>query len=163
MDETGNGRDSMVIRRLTHLEPETLSLLVEYGRAALGESALDEWLLPVIASCGLLYVGRLGEEIVGSAEILGFIESGDLYLEGFYIRPELQGRGYGTEMMLGVMELLSREGFSRMLVTLDPDNEAGMKLYDRTGFREVDYLPDHYGPGRNRLLLAVELAEPGMT
>lgn len=163
MDETGDGRDSMSIRRLTHLEPETLSLLVEYGRAALGESALDEWLLPVIASCGLLYAGRLGEEIVGSAEILGFLDSDDLYLEGFYIRPEMQGRGYGTEMMLGVMELLGREGFSRMLVTLDPDNEAGMKLYDRTGFREVDYLPDHYGPGRNRLLLAVVLAGPGKT
>ncbi|MHB8792429.1 MAG: GNAT family N-acetyltransferase [Thermoleophilia bacterium] len=147
----------MAIRRLTHLEPETLGLLVDYGRAALGESALDEWMLPVIASCGLLYVGRQGEEIVGAAEILGILDDGDIYLEGFYIRPDLQGRGYGTELMLGVIDLVAREGFSRMLVTLAPENEAGMKLYDRTGFREVDYLPDHYGPGRHRLLLAVEL------
>jgi ribosomal-protein-alanine N-acetyltransferase len=140
------------------VEPETLAQLVDYGRAALGESALDEWMLPVIASCGLLFVGRLGEEIVGAAEILGILDSGDIYLEGFYIRPEMQGRGHGTELMLGVIELLAKEGFSRMLVTLAPENEAGTKLYDRTGFREVDYLPDHYGSGRHRLLLAVELA-----
>lgn len=150
--------DPVAIRRLTHLEPATLGELVEYGRAALGESALDEWMLPVIASCGLLYVGRVGEETVGAAEILGILDSGDLYLEGFYIRPEMQGRGYGTRMMLGVIDLLAKEGFKRMLVTLAPENEPGMKLYDRTGFREIDYLPDHYGQGRHRMLLAVELS-----
>ena len=51
-----------------------LAALVEYGRSALGESALDEWMLPVIATCGLLYVGRVGEEIVGSAEIIRCID-----------------------------------------------------------------------------------------
>ncbi|MDO8736221.1 MAG: GNAT family N-acetyltransferase [Thermoleophilia bacterium] len=150
----------MAIRRLTHLEPATLGELVEYGRSALGDSALDEWMLPVIASCGLLYVGRVGEETVGAAEILGILDSGDIYLEGFYIRPEMQGRGHGTELMLGVIDLLAREGFKRMLVTLAPENEAGTKLYDKTGFREIDYLPDHYGAGRHRLLLAVELRGP---
>jgi len=155
--KVSRGNDPMAIRRLTHLEPETLRLLVEYGRAALGESALDEWMLPVIASCGLLYVGRVGEEAVGAAEILGILDSGDIYLEGFYIRPEMQGRGYGTELMLGVIDLLQREGFRRMLVTLAPENEAGTRLYDKTGFREIDYLPDRYGAGRHRLLLAVEL------
>jgi len=155
------GSHSMDIHRLTHLGPETLSLLVEHGRAALGESALDEWMLPVIASCGLIYAGKLGDEIVGAAEILGFLESSDLYLEGFYIRPEFQGRGRGAELMFGVKELLVREGFSRMLVTIDPDNKAGMKLYERTGFREVDFLSDYYGRGRNRLLLAVDLGGSG--
>ena len=69
----------LVVRRLTHLEPALLAALVDYGRSALGESALDEWMLPVIASCGLLYVGRLGDEIVGSAEIIRCLDGDDLY------------------------------------------------------------------------------------
>lgn len=150
----------LVIRRLTHLDPVTLVSLVGYGRSALGESALDEWMLPVVASCGLLCVGRVGEEIVGSAEIIRCIEDGDLYLEGFYIRPQYQRLGFGTELLAGVKEMLSRERFTRLLVTLSPENEAGMRLYEKNGFKEIDYLPDHYGPGRNRLLLVAELQGP---
>jgi hypothetical protein len=37
-----------VVRRHTQLDPELLASLVEAGREALGGSALDAWLLPVI-------------------------------------------------------------------------------------------------------------------
>ncbi len=148
----------LTVRRLTHLDPSVLLALVEYGRSALGESALDEWMLPVIASCGLLYAGKVGEEIVGSAEIIRCIDGGDLYMEGFYVRPRFQRQGFGTGLLTAVKDQLARENFSRLLVTLAPENEAGLRLYEKTGFKEIDYLPDHYGPGRNRLLLAAELS-----
>jgi ribosomal-protein-alanine N-acetyltransferase len=147
----------LAIRRLTHLEPAVLGDLVEYGSTALGDSALDEWMLPVIATCGLLYVGKAGEEIVGSAQIIRCLEDGDLYMDGFYIRPGFQRRGYGYALLSGVQELMAGMGYERMLVTLAPENEAGLRLYEKTGFREIDYLTDHYGPGRHRLLLAAEL------
>ncbi|MFA6001637.1 MAG: GNAT family N-acetyltransferase [Thermoleophilia bacterium] len=147
----------LVIRRLTHLDTVTLSQLTRYGHEALGESALDAWMLPVIATCGLLFVGKSGEEIIGSAEIVRCLEEGDLYLEGMYIRPEYQRMGYGASLLSGVFGILSQEAFNRILVTLDPVNEAGRRLYEKSGFSEIDYLPDHYGPGRNRLLMAASL------
>lgn len=143
---------------MTHLDTVMLARLTRYGREALGESALDAWMLPVIATCGLLFVGKSGEEIIGSAEILRCLEEGDLYLEGLYVRPEYQRMGYGTGILSGVLKVLSREAFSRILVTLAPENEAGRRLYEKTGFCEIDYLPDHYGPGRSRLLMAASLA-----
>lgn len=148
----------LVICRLTHLDTVMLAQLTRYGREALGESALDTWMLPVIATRGLLFVGRSGEEIIGSAEIVRCLEEGDIYLEGLYIRPEYQRTGYGTSLLTGVLDVLSREAFNRILVTLDPANEAGRRLYEKTGFYEIDYLPDHYGPGRSRLLMAASLA-----
>jgi len=60
-------------------------------------------------------------------------------------------------LLNGVKELLARERFKRLLVTLAPENEAGLSLYEKTGFKKIDYLPDRYGPGRHRLLLAAEL------
>ncbi|MEK6536384.1 MAG: GNAT family N-acetyltransferase [Actinomycetota bacterium] len=153
----------LVVRRLTHLEPDLLAALVDYGRSALGESALDEWMLPVIASCGLLYVGRLGEEIVGSAEIIRCLDGDDLYLEGLYIRPEFQRQGFGNGLLTAVGELLSPDEFKRLLVTVSPENEAGLRLYEKAGFREIDYLPDRFGPGRHRLLLAKSMQDPART
>ncbi|MFA5809595.1 MAG: GNAT family N-acetyltransferase [Thermoleophilia bacterium] len=147
----------LVIRRLTHLDTVMLAQLTRYGREALGESALDAWMLPVIATRGLLFVGKSGEEIIGSAEILRCLEEGDLYLEGLYVRPEYQRLGYGTSLLTGVLNVLSRKVFDRILVTLAPENEAGRRLYEKTGFYEIDYLPDHYGPGRSRLLMAAPL------
>ena len=155
MAESASGE--LIVRRLTHLEPAMLAALVEFGRSALGESALDEWMLPVIASCGLLYIGKVGEEIVGSAEIIRCIDEEDLYLEGFYIRPVYQRLGFGADLLTRVRKLLAQNGFARLLVTLAPENEAGLALYEKTGFREIDYLPDRYGPGRHRLLLAPAL------
>lgn len=151
----------LVVRRLTHLDLSNLEKLAGYGRAALGESALDEWLLPVVAACGLLYVGRSGEEIVGAAEIIRCLEGDDLYLEGFYIRPEFQRRGHGRRLLDEIIALLAREDFNRLLATVDPGNEAGQRLYGGAGFSQCDYLPDHYGQGRHRLLMARDLRTAG--
>ena len=54
--------------------------------------------------------------------------------------------GFGADLLAEVRELLAEKGFARLLVTLAPENEAGLRLYEKTGFREIDYLPDHYGP-----------------
>lgn len=167
MKKKGNDRGNnskasgeLVVRRLTHLDPVLIEELKEYGKEALGESALDEWMLPVIASCGLLFVGKVGEEIVGVAEILRCLEGHDLYLEGFYIRDAYRRRGYGKALLNSIKELVAKEGYERLLVTLAPENEAGLCLYQSTGFIEIDYLPDHYGKGRHRLLLQHILTPP---
>lgn len=153
----GRPRLELAVRRLTHLDALTLEALAVYGREALGEAAHDEWMLPVIATCGLLYVGRAGEEMVGAAGIIRCLEGSDLYLDNFFIRPAFRGRGYGRLLLDGVCGQLAGAGFCRLLATLDPENEAGQRLYGGAGFREADYLPDYYGRGRHRLLMALDL------
>lgn len=150
--------EGLVIRRLSRLEPEMLSSLEEYGREALGDSALDRWMLPVIAGYGLLYVGVAGAtEVVGAAEIIRCLQDGDLYLEGFYIRPRFQGWGYGSQMLTAIRAILRGDGYKRLLATVDPENLDARRLYEKTGFTRAGFLPDHYGPGRDRLLLSLNL------
>lgn len=147
----------LAVRRLTELDAAMLADLQAYGRAALGDSALDHWLLPVIAAHGLLFVGSIDGDVVGAAEIIRSMAESELYMEGFYIRPEYQGRGHGAALLAGVRQQLAGAGFKRLLATVDPANRAGCRLYDRAGFTQVSHLPDYYGPGRHRLLLALGL------
>ncbi|MHB0866102.1 MAG: GNAT family N-acetyltransferase [Thermoleophilia bacterium] len=145
------------IRRLTELDTALLADLEAYGRAALGDSALDHWLLPVIAAHGFLFIGSSAGDIVGAAEIIRSLEESELYMEGFYIRPGYQGRGYGAALLAGVCDSLAGAGFRRLLATVDPGNLAGCRLYERAGFTRVSDLPDHYGAGRHRSLLSLKL------
>lgn len=157
----GSARTELAVRRLSHLDVRTLEELAAYGKEALGEGALDEWMLPVVATCGLLYAARSGEETVGAAAIIRCLEGEDLYMDNFYIRPAFRQRGYGRRLLGEVCGLLSGAGFGRLLVTIDPGNEPGQRLYGGAGFKEADYLPDHYGRGRHRLLLALDLKGGG--
>lgn len=147
----------LVIRRLTGLDAVTLEALERIGLEALGDSALDHWMLPVVARCGMLYAGVVEGEIVGGAEVLRCLQEGDLYLEGLYISPAHQGRGHGARLLTHVIEASSQAGYRRLLATVDPENEAGRRLYGKAGFRETGWLPDHYGPGRHRLGIELEL------
>lgn len=107
------------LRRHETLSPELLLKLESLGRSALSESALDRWMIPVIASFGLLYTAELNEDIAGAAEIIRSLNEGVLYLEGLYIRPELQNMGYGTELLNGLIDILCSSRFSRLLATVD--------------------------------------------
>jgi len=153
------GPVEMVISRVTRLEPPLLAALVESGRSDRGESARDEWMLPVIAARGMLFIARNGVEIIGAAELIRCIDPSDLYLEGFYIRPSFQKRGFGSRLLTGVMGMIAGQGFTRLLATQDPANNAASKLYEKAGFCQIDFLSDYYGAGRHRLLLAASLTD----
>lgn len=155
----------LAVRRLRRLDTRTLEILERIGHEALGDSALDHWMLPVVARCGMLFVASLGRETVGAAEILICMGdgdqksdlSGDLYLEGLYISPAHQGKGYGAALLTEVIKDLANGNFRRLLATVDPANEPGRKLYRKAGFRETEKLPDYYGSGRHRLGIELEL------
>lgn len=149
----------LVVEQLRELDREMLLTLRELGREALGESALDEWLLPVIAGHGWLYIARDQGAIVGAAEVIRSRDGKAAYLEGFYIVPSSQGRGFGRRLLTEVMVRLRREGLEYLWATADPGNETAMRLYRGAGFsgsRRV--LRDHYGPGRDRIMLKAGLA-----
>lgn len=148
----------LAVRQLAALDIPTLTALERIGAAALGESALDAWMLPVVARCGLLFVGESAGEVVGAAELLRCADAGALYLEGLYISPEHQGRGLGGRLLAVVVDELARQGFTRVTATVAPDNDAGRRLYAAAGFGETAELPDYYGPGRHRLEIALDLS-----
>ena len=56
---------------------------------------------------------------------------------GFTVAPDFQGRGYGTEAVVGVLDhLLGRLRKHRVYASVDPRNEACVALLKRVGMRQ---------------------------
>ena len=59
----------------------------------------------------------------------------------YFLAPEAQGRGLGTEL---VAALVAR-GAGRLMATVHPDNERSMKVLRKAGFREYKRETDEDG------------------
>ena len=149
--------DGFTVSRLHELEPELLGALVENGRESLGDAALDEWMLPVVAAWGLLFIAQLDDDIIGSAQVFRCFEDGDLYLDCFYVRPPYRRRSLGALFLREAISRMGQQGHRRLLATVAPGNGAAIGLFQSVGFEQIDDLRDFYGSGRSRLLMAVAL------
>jgi RimJ/RimL family protein N-acetyltransferase len=75
-----------------------------------------------------LLVGDLG---------VHFLEDGAQVEIGFTLAPEAQGRGLGIEAVTGLVDYLFRTlGKHRVFASVDPRNEASVRLLRRSGMRQ---------------------------
>jgi ribosomal-protein-alanine N-acetyltransferase len=71
-----------------------------------------------------------------------------------------QSRGYGVgKALLHYFLQHCPEHTRRLWLTVSPDNEAALRLYQQLGFYQEQYYPDYYGVGEHRLLLAKQFSE----
>lgn len=69
-----------------------------------------------------------------------------------------QSRGYGVGKALMQHFLRQRPASTRRLwLTVAPDNQVAIRLYQQLGFSQEQYYPDYYGAGEHRLLLALQI------
>jgi RimJ/RimL family protein N-acetyltransferase len=66
-----------------------------------------------------------------------FLEDGAQVEIGFTLAPEAQGSGLGTEAVTGLLDyLFGSLGKHRVFASVDPRNEASVRLLRRVGMRE---------------------------
>lgn len=91
--------------------------------------------------CVRLYVIENGGQTAGYALLaLTFSNEagGDVvWLDEIYIRPEFQGKGLGNEFF----DFLEKEFASaaRFRLEVEADNDGAVRLYERRGFRPLEY------------------------
>ncbi len=137
--------DANLIKTLEKLEVDNL------GR----EAAINRWQLPVIIRYGRFVVAENEYgEIVGVCEMLrqweqpqgGFIHS-------FYIAKEYRYKGIGKNLLEKVIDILKKDGFKSVQLTVDPDNKPALGLYTGFGFKKKQLEIGEYGEGHDRFLL----------
>ena len=85
-----------------------------------------------------------GSEPVGHAHIawkettLGLPEIGDVF-----VRPELRGRGIGTELSRVAEQLARVRGHRQISTSASIANEGALRLYRRLGYRDTGVPPKH--------------------
>lgn len=74
--------------------------------------------------------------------------------------PRSTGQGIGSLLLSEAEHRASGEGATHMFIETEagPAYTAAHRLYSGKGFAVVETTPDHYGPGRNRIIFAKALA-----
>jgi ribosomal protein S18 acetylase RimI-like enzyme len=78
------------------------------------------------------YIGRAGGVAVGALKVLFIGEKAFIY--GFGVLPEQRRRGFGRQILAGVIEALAAEGHTRVALEVESQNVAALSLYRSLGF-----------------------------
>ncbi|MFF2526567.1 GNAT family N-acetyltransferase [Streptomyces liangshanensis] len=80
---------------------------------------------------------------------------------GLAIHQRWQGLGLGRWLMGEALRRLRAEGVGEVWLTVEPANTRAIKLYAALGFAPVGHRDDYFGPGGDRLLMALPLTTEG--
>lgn len=141
-------------------EPSLIEAGVKIEKEAFGKGGLfNPWLLAPFARHGRVFMLKERQKIIGVAE--GFREWNDhrlFYLFGLAITEGYRGKGLGKFFMTEIARILKEMGFSKIGLTVNPENEAAFNLYTSSlNFVVRSFEPDLYGKGENRLYVEMSL------
>lgn len=119
--------------------------------------------LALLARVGEIWVARHPDDgIVGEAIVMGVVGEPKAFLFSLAVTRSWQGRGIGVVLMHAVFDSLAARGVKSLELTVDPDNHPALGLYlSKLGCESVEFLSNHFGPGRHRQLLRKTLGAGG--
>jgi len=103
--------------------------------------------------CGRVLVAVDGQEIVGHLQVVAGSGPGESEIKNMAVRTSHQGRGIGRTLVSAVIDLVSAESCTRLLVATGAADTDNLRFYQRLGFRmawiERDAFTESTGyPGR---------------
>ncbi len=85
----------------------------------------------------------------------------ELQIATIGVKPEWQGRGIGTLLMIAAIKWALAKGASSITLEVRPSNERAIKLYEKLGFRVVGRRENYYKPdGEDALLMTNPNPDP---
>lgn len=68
----------------------------------------------------------------------------DMHLLNLTVRPDLQGRGVGRQLLDKVAALTRAAGIGAMLLEVRPSNRKAVSIYRHTGFTQIGLRKNYY-------------------
>jgi len=146
-----------IIERLTR--PEQLEGVLEIERASFNNPTTREWYERELARPGVcfLYVLRTPEAPVAAFCAFWYVAD-QAHINNLAVRPELRGRGLGSQMLEAVMVEVQRLGAGSLALEVRRSNVAAQRLYLRAGFRQEGIRQSYYTqPVEDALILVKRL------
>jgi ribosomal protein S18 acetylase RimI-like enzyme len=81
------------------------------------------------------YIGWLEDRAAGMIRLHQGASS--VFLYSFLVHPDLRGRGYGRQILMGVLDALIAEDWPHIMIEVATDNRVALALYRSCGYREV--------------------------
>jgi ribosomal protein S18 acetylase RimI-like enzyme len=115
-----------VLRQLLDLYPDCLLLVVDDGGGLCGYVVAAS---PRGAKCG--WIWTLG------------------------VDTRYRGRGFGRRLMTKAIDELRSQGAEEIRLAVEPSNSVAIGLYKSLGFTRLYRHKDYFGPGADRLIMAL--------
>ena len=71
------------------------------------------------------------------------------HLDGFVIKKNYWGKGYGKKLLKYMMDKISKMGYSYIVLEINQNNKIAQKLYESFGFKIIYFLENYYSSGSN--------------
>lgn len=93
----------------------------------------------------VLYLFKVDSEIIGMCKLIRqkYRNEHIMYLGGVAINPNYFGKGFGTKMILEVIDFCKTKRISRIELSVDTKNEKAIKLYESVGFEKEGILRNY--------------------
>jgi [ribosomal protein S18]-alanine N-acetyltransferase len=116
-----------------------------------GEHVWRLWCEHGLTFCALTEDGNGGESLVGAIVAFPCLD-GRYCVHKAFVEESLRGQRIGAglfEALLSELDVVGADAF----LTVDPVNEAGIRLYERWGFTERQFVPGFYRSNEDRYVL----------
>ena len=105
--------------------------------------------------CAQIWCACEEEKIIGFAALRA--AAGNAEVLNVAVLPDCGGKGVGFALLSHVLEELKKSGSWRISLEAAQDNGPALALYRKAGFTPLGRRKDFYGPGRDAVVLGVEI------
>ncbi len=125
------------------------------------DAAINEWQIPVLIRYGrIIAVQDSSGEILGLCEMIRkWDEQKVAFIHSFYVLVQHRNKSVGKKLLEHVISFLGKEGFSSAELTVDPENDIALKMYEKAGFDKAGFRKDEYGRNVDRLLMRIKIKQ----
>lgn len=72
------------------------------------------------------------------------VAAGEAHILTLCVSPDARRRGYGELMLADLLQLARELHTDSIYLEVRPSNQAAIRLYEKTGFKEIGIRPDYY-------------------
>ena len=142
--------------------PELLEKIKRIELDNLGkDAAINEWQIPVLIRYGRVIAAQdRSGEILGLCEMIRkWDEKKVAFIHSLYVLVQYRNKSVGKKLLDHVIGFLGIEGFLSAELTVDPENDIALKMYEKAGFEKAGYRKDEYGRNIDRLLMRIKIKQ----
>lgn len=89
-----------------------------------------------------VWLAEVDEEVVGHVfffrNFSTFLAKPGLYIEDIYVKPQFRNKGFGTKLLLKVVEIAHKNNYARVEWSVLDWNKSAIRLYKKLGAAEMN-------------------------
>ena len=148
----------MLIKVVNIEDLDIMNQIVELEKSTFGRfGGVDLWILKPLVRFGKVFVVLKNEKVIGAAEFMVAFDNPEVFLYGFSVKEDFQGKGIGTKLLNYCENYFKEKGLVFMSLTVDPQNKKAINLYNKLNYKIESLEIDEYEPGVDRYRMKKEL------